>query len=45
VDRRKRWRGRVTRLEEKINAYRVLVRKVEGKRPLGRPCHRWEENI
>jgi len=25
--------------------YRVLVRKSEGKRPLGRPKHRWEDNI
>jgi hypothetical protein len=25
--------------------YRVLVRKCEGKRPLGRPRHRWEDNI
>jgi hypothetical protein len=27
------------------NAYRVLVRKPEGKRPLGRPRRRWENNI
>ena len=27
------------------NAYRVLVGKPEGKRPLGRPRHRWEDNI
>ena len=26
-------------------AYRVLVRKPEGKRPLGRPRRRWEDNI
>jgi hypothetical protein len=25
--------------------YRVLVRRPEGKRPLGRPRHRWEDNI
>jgi hypothetical protein len=25
--------------------YRVLVRKPEGKRPLGRPRHRWKDNI
>jgi hypothetical protein len=25
--------------------YRVLVGKPEGKRPLGRPMHRWEDNI
>jgi hypothetical protein len=27
------------------NAYKVLVGKSEGKRPLGRPLHRWEDNI
>ena len=27
------------------NAYRVLVRKPESKRPLGRPRHRWEDTI
>jgi hypothetical protein len=30
---------------EKRNAYRILVGKPEGKRPLGRPRHRWLENI
>jgi len=30
---------------EKRGVYRVLVRKPEGKRPLGRPRHRWEDNI
>jgi hypothetical protein len=30
---------------EKWNAYRLLVRKPEGKRPLGRPRHRWVDNI
>jgi hypothetical protein len=28
-----------------INAYRLLVEKPEGKRPLGRPRHRWVDNI
>jgi hypothetical protein len=27
------------------NAYRILVGKPEGKRPLGRPKHRWEDNV
>jgi hypothetical protein len=27
------------------NAYRVLMEKSEGKRPLGRPRHTWEDNI
>jgi len=30
---------------EKRDVYRVLVRKPEGKRPLGRHRHRWEDNI
>jgi hypothetical protein len=30
---------------EKRGVYRVLVGKSEGKRPLGRPRHRWEDNI
>jgi hypothetical protein len=30
---------------EKRNAYMILVRKPEGKRPLGRPRHRWVDNI
>jgi hypothetical protein len=30
---------------ETRNAYRILVGNPEGKRPLGRPRHRWEDNI
>jgi hypothetical protein len=30
---------------EKINAYRIMVGKPEGKRPLGRPRRRWDDNI
>jgi hypothetical protein len=30
---------------DKRNAYRILVGKPEGKRPLGRPTRRWEDNI
>jgi hypothetical protein len=42
---RMRWVGYVARLEEEKKAYRVLVRKPEGKRPLGVPSHRWEDEI
>jgi hypothetical protein len=31
--------------EEVYLVYRVLVGKPEGKRPLGQPSHRWEDNI
>jgi len=40
-----RWAGYVARMGERRGAYRVLVGKPEGKRPLGRPKHRWEDNI
>jgi hypothetical protein len=42
---RMRWAGHVARMEEKRTAYRILVGKPEGKRPLGRPKRRWEDNI
>jgi hypothetical protein len=32
-------------MREKINAYRLLVGKPEGKRQLGRPRHRWVDNM
>jgi hypothetical protein len=32
-------------MEEKRNAYRIVVGKPEGSRPLGRPRRRWEDNI
>jgi hypothetical protein len=40
-----RWAGHVARIGEKRNAYRILVGKPEGKRPLGRPRRRWVDNI
>jgi hypothetical protein len=43
--RRMRWAGHVARMGEKRNAYRILVGKPEGKRPLGRPRRRWMDNI
>jgi hypothetical protein len=43
--RRMRWAGHVARMREKRNAYWILVGKLKGKRPLGRPRRRWEDNI
>jgi len=37
--------GHVARMGERRGVYRVLVGKPEGKRPLGRPRRRWEDNI
>jgi len=45
IKSRMRWAGHVARLGEKRGVYRVLVGKPEGKRPLGRPWRRWEDNI
>jgi hypothetical protein len=43
--RRMRWVGHVARMGEMRTAYRILVEKPEGKRPLGRPRCRWVDNI
>ena len=43
--RRMRWAGHVERMGERRSVYRVLVGKLEGKIPLGRPWRRWEDNI
>jgi hypothetical protein len=43
--RRLRWAGNVARMGEERGVYRVLVGKPKGKRPLGRPRRRWEDNI
>jgi len=40
-----RWAGHVERMGERRGIYRVLVDKPEGKRPLGRPRLRWDDNI
>ena len=40
-----RWAGHVARMGEWKGVYRVLVGKLEGKRPLGRPRRRWVDNI
>jgi hypothetical protein len=43
--RRMRWAGLVARMGERRVVYRVLVGKLEGKRPLGKLRRRWEDNI
>jgi hypothetical protein len=43
--RRLRWVGHVAHMGEGRGVYRVLVGRPKGKRPLGRPRHRWEDNI
>jgi hypothetical protein len=43
--RRMRWAGHVACMEEERGVHRLLVGKPEGKRPLGRPRRRWEDNI
>jgi hypothetical protein len=43
--KRMSWVGHVSRKGEKRNGYRLLVGKPEGKIPLGKPRHRWVDNI
>ena len=43
--RRMRWVGHAACMGEGSSVHRVLVGKPEGRRPLGRPRHRWEDNI
>jgi hypothetical protein len=43
--RRVRWAGYVARMGEVRGAYNILVGRPEGRRPLGRPRSRWEDNI
>jgi hypothetical protein len=43
--KRMRWAGYVAQMGEGRGMCRVLVTKPEGKRPLVRPRHRWEDNI
>jgi hypothetical protein len=40
-----RWMGHVAHMREGKGVYRVLIRRPKGKRPVGRPRHRWEDNI
>jgi len=43
--RRMRWTGHVARMGEEKGVYRVLVGKLEGRRPLGRPRRKWLDDI
>ena len=43
--RRLRWGGHVARKEEGRSAFKILTGKPTNKIPLGRPKHRWEDNI
>jgi hypothetical protein len=43
--RRMRWAGHVARMGEERKVYKVLVGKLEGRRPLGRPKRRWEDGV
>ena len=45
IKSRMRWVGHVGRMEERRGVYRVLLGKPKGKRPLGRPTQKWEDNI
>ena len=40
-----RWAGHVARMDEGRSAFKILTGKPTGKRPLGRPRRRWEDNI
>ena len=42
---RLRWAGHVARMEEGRSAFKILTGKLTGKRTLGRPRRRWEDNI
>ena len=43
--RRLRWAGHVARMEEGRSSFKILTGKSTGKRPLGRPRHRWDDNV
>jgi hypothetical protein len=40
-----RWVGHVVRIGERISVYSVFMGNPDGKRPFGRPKHRWDDNI
>jgi hypothetical protein len=41
--RKMRWAGHIACMEELRNAYKIFVVKLEEKRPVARPRHRWED--
>ena len=43
--RKFRWAGHVARIDEGRSAFKILTGKPTGKKPLGRPRRRWEDNI
>ena len=43
--RRLRWAGHVAKMEEGRSAFKILIGKPTGKKPLGKPRRRWEDNI
>jgi hypothetical protein len=43
--RRLRWAGHVAKMEENRSAFKILRGKPTGKKPLGRPRHRWDDKI
>ena len=45
MSRRLRWVGQVARMEEDRSVFKILTLNPTGKRPLGRPIRRWEDNI
>jgi hypothetical protein len=45
IKSRRRWARQVTRMGKMRNAYKIFIGKPEGKRPLGRPIRRWDDNI
>jgi hypothetical protein len=45
IKSRRRWEGHVAGMGEEINMYRLMVRKPEGKRPLGWSRNRWDHGI
>ena len=44
-NRRLRWTGHIARIEEGRSSFKILTGKPTGKRPLGMPRRRWEDNI